>query len=78
MMEGDEQGTIAVDAGRDDTGYFEQRAAWHRDRALEANDDSTRALHERFSRLYKQRIGSRTSTFDLQIDAERLGTPQRS
>ncbi|GGE92036.1 hypothetical protein GCM10011404_26190 [Sphingomonas prati] len=61
--EGHDTGT--EDDGQDETAYLEQRAAWHRDRASEAREDSTRALHEKFSRLYAARIQSRTSTFDL-------------
>ncbi|MFD1951688.1 hypothetical protein ACFSGX_13010 [Sphingomonas arantia] len=62
----DEDCDMAMDDdGQDETAYLEQRAAWHRDRASEAREDSTRALHEKFSRMYDARIQSRTSTFDL-------------
>lgn len=51
----DEATINCIDAEADDRSYFLHRAQWHESRAAIAEDSSTRTLHLKFARIYKDR-----------------------
>ncbi|WP_129586142.1 hypothetical protein [Sphingomonas montana] len=59
-MIGADSEVTAQDEERDDNPYLQHRADWHRQRAQEAKDDSSRILHLQFTRLYEARIQKRS------------------